>query len=82
MMKIASLLALKECFRNVGTKGAKTSRGCFRGSKLTRCDHTIKFSYNLKTFMLWLTRLLEDSIMPAESSMRRGRACSSVMVTF
>jgi len=55
-----SLLALKECFRNVGTKGAKTSRGCFRGSKLTR--------------------LLEDSIMPAESSMRRGRACSSVMV--
>ena len=28
------------------------------------------------------TRLLEDSIMPAESSMRRGRACSSVMVTF
>ena len=27
-----------------------------------------------------LTRLLEDSIMPAESSMRRGRACSSVMV--
>ena len=26
-------------------------------------------------------RLLEDSIMPAESSMRRGRACSSVMVT-
>ena len=25
-------------------------------------------------------RLLEDSIMPAESSMRRGRACSSVMV--
>ena len=40
MMKIASLLALKECFRNVGTKGAKTSRGCFRGSKLTRQDHS------------------------------------------
>merc|ERR550517_870769 len=55
-----SLLALKECFRSVGTKGSKASRACFRGSKLTR--------------------LLEDSIMPAESSMRRGRACSSVMV--
>ena len=38
MMKIARLLALKNCFRNVGTKGAKTSRGCFRGSKLTRQD--------------------------------------------
>jgi len=55
-----SLLALKECFRSVGTKGSKAPRACFRGSKLTR--------------------LLEDSIMPAESSMRRGRACSSVMV--
>ena len=42
MMKIVSLLALKECFRNVGTKGAKTSRGCFRGSKLTRQDY-LKF---------------------------------------
>ena len=39
-MKMASLFALKECFRNVGTKGAKTSRGCFRGSKLTRLDHS------------------------------------------
>merc|ERR1719339_438781 len=55
-----SLLALKECFRSVGTKGSKAPRACFRGSKLTR--------------------LLEDSIMPAESSMRRGRACRSVMV--
>jgi len=55
-----SLLALKECFRSVGTKGSKAPRACFRGSKLTR--------------------LLEDSIMPAESSMRRGRVCSSVMV--
>ena len=42
IMKIASFLALKECFRNVGTKGAKTSRGCFRGSKLTRQEH-LKF---------------------------------------
>ena len=29
-----------------------------------------------------MNRLLEDSIMPAESSMRRGRVCSSVMVIF
>ena len=49
-----SLLALKECFRkdgnkilcqkikeffrSVGTKGSKTPRACFRGSKLTRSD--------------------------------------------
>ena len=39
IMKIAPL-SLKECFRNVGTKGAKTSRGCFRGSKLTRQDRS------------------------------------------
>merc|ERR1719391_575722 len=31
-----SLLALKECFRSVGTKGSKAPRACFRGSKLTR----------------------------------------------